>query len=212
MACDLRFVAAAQTLFSRGFQNRAISVWPWNENARTKQKQQTNGWRAIWLVYRTDTNARGLWLVKQNLGWKNFMPENFLKINRYFALTSYCNTIGQSRNAFSTLGFFFGWGGGWGKGTKRRCFDLFIHWLIKQITNTYETIFQGYTKIARMFTSDKSILPRRLALWLAIAHVREFRWQARLLVILGQRSHGTGRVFDRLNVRAFRCYVHTGSP
>ena len=25
---------------------------------------------------------------------KNFMPENFLEINRYFALTSYCNTIG----------------------------------------------------------------------------------------------------------------------
>ena len=81
--------------------NRAIFVWPWNENARTKQKQQTNGNRAIWLVYRTDTNARGFWLVKRTLGWKNFMPENFLEINRYFALTSYCNTIGQSNNAFS---------------------------------------------------------------------------------------------------------------
>ena len=30
--------------------------------------------------------------------------------------------------------------------TKRPCFDLFIHWLIKQITLT-ETIFQGHTKI-----------------------------------------------------------------
>ena len=84
---------------------RAIFVWPWNENAPTKQKQQTNGNRAIWLVYRTDTNARGFWLVKRTLGWKNFMPENFLEINRYFALTSYCNTIGQSNNAFSILGF-----------------------------------------------------------------------------------------------------------
>ena len=84
-----------------------IFVWPWNENARTKQKQQTNGNRAIWLVYRTDTNARGLWLVKRTLGWKNFMPENFLEINRYFALTSYCNTIGQSNNAFSILGFLW---------------------------------------------------------------------------------------------------------
>ena len=35
---------------------------------------------------------------------KNFMPENFLEINQYFALTSYCNTIGQSNNAFSILG------------------------------------------------------------------------------------------------------------
>ena len=47
------------------------------------------------LVYRTDTNA----------GWKKFIPENFLEINRYFTLTSYCNTIGQSNNAFSILGF-----------------------------------------------------------------------------------------------------------
>ena len=54
---------------------------------------------AIWLVYRTDTNARGFWLVKRTLGWKNFMPENFLEINRYFALTSYCNTTGQSNSA-----------------------------------------------------------------------------------------------------------------
>ena len=85
--------------------NRAIFVWPWNENSPTKQKQQTNGNGAIWLVYRTDTNARGFSLVKRTLGWKNFIPKNFLEINRYFALTSYCNTIGQSNNAFSILGF-----------------------------------------------------------------------------------------------------------
>ena len=84
---------------------RAIFVWSWKENARAKQKQQKNGNRAIWLVYRTDTNARGFWLVKRTLGWKNFMPENFLEINRYFALTSHCNTIGQSNNAVSILGF-----------------------------------------------------------------------------------------------------------
>ena len=87
--------------------NRAIFVWSWHEKARTKQKQQTNGNRAIWSVYRTDTNALGYWLVKRTLGWKNFMPENFLEINRYFALTSYCNKNGQSNNAFSILGFFF---------------------------------------------------------------------------------------------------------
>ena len=33
------------------------------------------------------------------------MPENILEINRYLALTSYCNTIGQSNNAFSMLEF-----------------------------------------------------------------------------------------------------------
>jgi len=59
------------------------------------------------------------------------MPENFLEIDRYFALTSQFNTIGQLNNALSILGFLFG-----GK-TKSPCFDLFIHWLIKQITDTY---------------------------------------------------------------------------
>ena len=85
--------------------DRAIFVWPWNENARTKQKQQTNVNRAVWLLHRTDTNARDFWLVKRTLGWKNFMPVNFLKINRYFVLTSNCNTIGQSNNVFSILEF-----------------------------------------------------------------------------------------------------------
>ena len=119
------------------FKVRANFVWPWNENVRTTQKHQTNGNRAIWLVYRTDTNARGFWLVKRTLGLKNFMPENFLEINWYFALTSYCNSIDQSNNAFSILGVL------WRK-TKRPCFDLFIHWLI----TLNKTFFQCHTKIA----------------------------------------------------------------
>ena len=74
---------------------------------KTKQKQETDGKRAIWLVNRRDTNARGFWLVTRTLGWRNFMPKNFLEFNRYFALTSYCNTIGQSNNALSTLVYFW---------------------------------------------------------------------------------------------------------
>ena len=35
------------------------------------------------------------------------MPENFLGINQYFALTSYCHRNGQSNKAFSQLGFFW---------------------------------------------------------------------------------------------------------
>ena len=69
------------------FFNRAIFVWPWHENARTKQKQQTNENRAIWLVYRIYTNACGFWLVKRTRGGKTF-PDNFLEINRYFTLKS----------------------------------------------------------------------------------------------------------------------------
>ena len=71
---------------------------------------------------------------KRALGWKTVMLENFLEINRYFALTPHCNTIGQSNNAFSILGFSRG-------KTKRPCFDLFIHWQIKQITKTYQSHF-----------------------------------------------------------------------
>ena len=81
---------------------RAIFVWPWNENAPTKQKQQTNENRAIQLVYRTDTNALCFWLVKRTLGWNNF-----LEIKQYYALTSYCNLIGQSKNVFSIIGFIW---------------------------------------------------------------------------------------------------------
>ena len=49
----------------QNLNDRAIFVWPWNENGRTKQKQQTYGNRAIWLVYLKDTNARGFF------GWLN---------------------------------------------------------------------------------------------------------------------------------------------
>ena len=59
---------------------------------------------AIWLVYRTRV-AFG-WLSELSVKkLHNYMPENFLEINRYFALTSYCKTIGQSNNASSILGF-----------------------------------------------------------------------------------------------------------
>ena len=84
-----------------------IFVWPWNENARTKTEtdKRTEIEPFDWFIERIYTNARGFWLVKRTLGWKNVMPKNFLEINRYFVLTSYCNTIGQSNNTFSILGF-----------------------------------------------------------------------------------------------------------
>ena len=88
-------------------KSKATFVWPSNEKARTRQKQQTTKIeRFDWFVEWIQTH---FWLVKRTLGWKNFMPKNlpknFLAINRYFALTSYCDTIDQSNNAFSILGF-----------------------------------------------------------------------------------------------------------
>ena len=120
---------------------RAIFVWPWNENARTKQKQQTSGDRAIWLVYRTDTNAPCFWSVKRTLCWKNFVPENSLEINRYFALTSYCNTIGQSYNAFSILGFSLA--------GKRTGYVL----IFSSITNTYWNHFSRSYEIGLYYVT-----------------------------------------------------------
>ena len=75
------------------FEPGRFSLWPWNENARTRQEQQTNGNRAIWLVIeRIQTRvAFGWWSERSR--------------NRYFLWTSYCNAIGQSNNAFSISGF-----------------------------------------------------------------------------------------------------------
>ena len=97
---------------------RAIFSSPWNENARTKQKQQMNGDRAIWLVYTTDTNARGFWLVKRTLGWKNFMAEELARnhsIIRFDVILQHDWPIEQW---LLHIRVFFG-----GK-TKSPCFDL----------------------------------------------------------------------------------------
>ena len=80
---------------------RAIFVWPWNENPRkNRNKKRSEIERFHWFIERIQTRM-AFWLVKRTLRWKNFRLENFLEIYRYFALTSYCNTIGQSNNAFS---------------------------------------------------------------------------------------------------------------
>ena len=86
---------------------------------------------AIWLVQRTDTNARGFWLVKRTLEWKNFTPEEFFRnqsILRFDVIQQHNWPIEQ---CLLHIRVFFG-----GK-TKRPCFDLYIYWLTKQIiTNT----------------------------------------------------------------------------
>ena len=117
------------------------AVGPWVESIerfsydfemKTREKNRRNKRtenRAIWLVYRTDTNARGFWLAKWTLGWKNFKLENFLEINRYIALTSYCNTIGQSNKAFSISGFSLA--------GKKPCFDLFIISCLNDVTSLF---------------------------------------------------------------------------
>ena len=102
-----------------------IFIWPWNEIAQTKQKQQING------------NRVGFgWLLTWTLGWKNFMPEELSRnqMTRHFDVLLQHNwPIEQCllhKNP-NIIRVFFGWK------TRSPCFHLSIHWLIKQIMNTY---------------------------------------------------------------------------
>ena len=108
----------------------------WKRANKTKTTNERK--KAIWLVYLTDTNATGFWLVKRTLGWRNFMPEE-LSRNCFDVILQHDWSIEQ---CLLHIRVFFG-----GK-TKSPCFVLFIHWLIKQIQTLTETIFQGHTKTA----------------------------------------------------------------
>ena len=117
---------------------RAIFVWPWKRaNPENRNNKQTEIERFDWFIKRIQTRVAFGWLSERSVKkLHNYMPENFLEINRYFALTSYCKTIGQSNNASSILGFSLV--------RKRRVHALIfppIHWLIKQVTNTYRNRF-----------------------------------------------------------------------
>ena len=73
---------------------------------------------------------------------KNVTPENVLESNDT-SLWRHTATRLANRTILLHIRFFFG-----GK-TNRPYFDLFIYWLMKQIKNTYRTIFQGHTKLIR---------------------------------------------------------------
>ena len=113
-----------------GLHDRAIFVWPWNKKTRTKQKQQTNRNRVIWFVYRT--RHKLAWLL---VGWANarVKKRHARELSRNQTILRFDVILQHDWPIEQFLLFirvFFG-----GK-TKSPCFDLFIHWLIKQITNT----------------------------------------------------------------------------
>ena len=83
---------------------RAIFVWPWNDTReRNRKPKRKEIERFDWFIERIQTRVAYGWLSKHS-GEKTSCPKNFLEINRYLALALYCNTIGQSNNAFSVLG------------------------------------------------------------------------------------------------------------
>ena len=81
-----------------------------------------------------DTNGANAPLSKRSAE-KTSCPKNFQEMSRNFALTLFCNMIAQSNLCFLHIMVFFG------EKTKSPCFDLFIHWLIKQTTNNYRNHF-----------------------------------------------------------------------
>ena len=64
----------------------------WRRTNKTKKSKETEIERFDWFIERIQTRGAFGWLSERS-GEQKFMPENFLEINRYLALTSYCNTI-----------------------------------------------------------------------------------------------------------------------
>ena len=172
----------------------AIFVWPWNKNARTKQKQQTNGNHGtIWLVCRRDTNAFGFCLViKRTLRLKKLHAQELSRNPSILGFDVILQHDWPIEQCLLYIRVFFG-----GK-TKSPCFDLFIHWLIKQITKTYtETTFQAHTKIALPRVST----PERSHLFLTQSEQEKFPSVSELANRLAQLTNKAGFKHD------WKCYL-----
>ena len=78
-------------------ENRAIFVWPWN---KTREQNRNNKLTEIerfdWFIDRIQTRLAFGWLSKRSGEKTSCRKTDFLETHRYFALTSYCNTIGPS--------------------------------------------------------------------------------------------------------------------
>ena len=71
------------------------------QNKNNKQMEiERSDWLIKWILLRVAFD----WLLKRTLDQKTSCPRNFLKLVDTI-LTSYCNTVGQSNKAFSTLRF-----------------------------------------------------------------------------------------------------------
>ena len=119
--------------FSSTQKERFSNVLEMKTHEQNKHNKRTEIEWFDWFIEQIQMRLAFGWLRKPS-DEKNFKPKNFLEINHYFTLTSCCSMIGQSNNAFSILGFSLA-----GKG--RGHVLIFIHWLIKQITNTYRNHF-----------------------------------------------------------------------
>ena len=83
--------------------NTLIERFSYDLEMKTREQNRNNKQTEIerfdWFIERIQTRV-AFGCLSERSGEKTSCPKNSLEINRYFALTSYCNTIGQSNNAF----------------------------------------------------------------------------------------------------------------
>ena len=108
---------------------------------RGEQNARTEIERFDWVIERIQTRV-AFRLVKRTLGWKKLLPRELSRNQSILLFDVILQHDWPIEQYLLHIMVFF-----CGK-TKRPCFDLFIHWLKTQITNTYRTIFQGRSKIA----------------------------------------------------------------
>ena len=82
-----------------------------------------------------DTNARGFSLVERTLGVKKRHPRELSRNQPILRFDVILQDDWPIEKCLRHIWILFG------VKTKRPCFDLFIHWLIKQIKNTYRNHF-----------------------------------------------------------------------
>ena len=122
---------------------------------RHSNNKRTEIERFDWFVERIQ-NVRGFWLVKRTLENARELSRN-QSILRFDVILQHDWPIEQ---CLLHIRVFFG-----GK-TKSPCFDLSIHWLIKQITNTFRNHFsRSYENRANaIYYIDTSVLLENIPL------------------------------------------------
>ena len=117
------------------------------------------------MVYRTDTNARGFWFREKKRHAREFSRNQ--SILRFDVILQHDWPI--ERCLFHIRVFS-------GGKTKRPCFDLFIHWLIKPKTNTYKTIFQGHMLVLFKYVQVDSLIELKEHDDLSLAEEAQRNW------------------------------------
>ena len=117
---------------------KALERFSYDLEMKTRKQNRNNKRTKIerfdWSIERIQTRMAFGWSSERS-GEKNFMPKELSRnqsILRFDVILQHDWPIEQ---CLLHIRVFFG-----GK-TKRPCFDLFIHWLIKQITNNYRNHF-----------------------------------------------------------------------